>query len=70
MEREVWGSNFRSVKSETVLPTARHRCDISLKGVALPGRSNAEMGPANSSHPSAQHKEYNKRFDFICFIQN
>ena len=24
----------------------------------------AEMGPANSLHPSAQYNEYNERFDF------
>ena len=32
-------------KSDTVLPTARHRCDISSKGAVLPGRNDAEMGP-------------------------
>ena len=33
--REVWGSNFGPVKSDTVLPTARHRCDIISKGAVL-----------------------------------
>ena len=52
LEREVWGSNLGPVKSDTVLPTARHRCDISSKGAVLPGRNDAEMGPANSLHAS------------------
>ena len=33
------------VKLDTVLPTVRHRCEISLKGAVLPGRNDAEMGP-------------------------
>ena len=37
LEREVRGSNLESVKSDTVLPTARHRCDISSKEAVLPG---------------------------------
>ena len=45
--REVWGSIFISVKSNTVLPTARHRCDISSNEAVLPGRNDAEMGPVN-----------------------
>ena len=53
LEREVWGSNLGPVKSDTVLPTARHRCDISSKGAVLPGRNDAEMGPANSLHALA-----------------
>ena len=53
LEREVRGSNLGPVKSDTVLPTARHRCDISSKGAVLPGRNDAEMGPANSLHASA-----------------
>ena len=32
------GSNLGPVKLGTVLPTARHRYDISLKGAVLPGR--------------------------------
>ena len=52
------------VKSDTVLPTARDRCDISSKGAVLPWRNDAEMGPANSLHTSAYYSEYNKRFDF------
>ena len=53
LERKVWDSNLRLVKSDTVLPTARHRCDISSKGAVLPGRNDAENGPANSLHASA-----------------
>ena len=50
-------------KSDTVLPTARHRCDISSKEAVLPGRNDAEMGPANSLHASAYYSDYTKRFD-------
>ena len=48
------------VKSDTVLPTARHRCDISSTGAVLPGRKDAEMGHANSLHASAYYSEYNE----------
>ena len=68
LEREVRGLNLGPVKSDTVLPTARHRCNISLKGAVLPGRNDAEMGPANSLHASAFYSEYNKRFDLIDLI--
>ena len=64
LEREVWGSNLGSVKSDSVLPTARHRCRISSKEAVLPGRNDAEMGPANSFHASANYSEDNERFDF------
>ena len=65
LEREVCGSNLGPVKSDTVLPTARHRCDISSKEAVLPGRNDAEMGPANSLHASAYYSEYNERFDLM-----
>ena len=52
------GSNLGPVKSDTVLPTARHRCNISSKGAVLPGRNDAEMGPANSLHASAYYSKY------------
>ena len=71
LEREVWGSNLGPVKSDTKLPTARHRCDISSNGAVLPGRNDAEMGPANSLHASAYYSGYNERFDlnkFICTV--
>ena len=64
LERKVWGSNLYPVKSDTVLPTARHRCNISSKGAVLPRRNDAEMGPTNSLHASAYYREYNERFDF------
>ena len=32
LEREVGGSNLAPVKWDMVLPMARHRCNISLKG--------------------------------------
>ena len=35
------------------IATARHRCNISSKGVVLPRRNDVEMGPANSLHLSA-----------------
>ena len=53
LELEVLGSNLEAVKSATVLPTARHRYDISRKGAMLPGRNAAEFGPANSLHALA-----------------
>ena len=65
LEREVWGSNLGPIKLGTVLPTARHRCDISSKEAVLPGRNDAEMGPANSLHASAYYSKYNKRFDWF-----
>ena len=63
LEREVRGSNLGPVKSDTVLPTARHHCDISSKGAVLPGRNDTEMSPANSLHASAYYSENNERFD-------
>ena len=50
LEREVRGSYLGSVKSDIVLPTARHRCYISSKGVVLATRNDAETDPANSLH--------------------
>ena len=41
------------VKSNTKLPTAHHRCDISSKGTVLPKPNDAEIGPANSLHALA-----------------
>ena len=46
LEREAKGSNIRPAKSETELPMARPRCDISSREAELLGRNNAEMGPA------------------------
>ena len=54
LEREVWGSSLWPVKLDTMLSTARNRCNISSKEAVLPGgRNNAEMGSANSLHASA-----------------
>ena len=50
LEQEVFGSNLGPVKSDSVLPMIRHRCEISPKGAVLPGRNDAEMGTANSLH--------------------
>ena len=35
LELLIGGSNLGPVKSDTVLPTARYHCDISLKGAVL-----------------------------------
>ena len=53
LEREVLLSNLEPVESDTVLPTARHRCDISSKEAVLLVRNDAEMGPAYTLHASA-----------------
>ena len=47
LEREVGGSSFGPVKSDTVLPTARHHCYIFSNRAVSPGRNDAEMGPAS-----------------------
>ena len=52
-EREAVGSNLRPVKSDTVLSTARHRCNIFSKRDVLLNRNDEEMGPTNSLHASA-----------------
>ena len=62
--KQVWGSNLGPVNSDTVLPTVRYRSDIS-KEAMLPGRNDAEMGPANSLHASVYYSEYIERFDFL-----
>ena len=67
LDREVGGSNLGPVKSDTVLPTVRHRCNISSKGAVLPERNDAEMGPAYSLHASAYYSEYYERLDLICY---
>ena len=50
LEREIRGSHLGPVKSDTVLPMARHRCDISSKGTVLPPHNDVEIDPANSLH--------------------
>ena len=37
----VWGSNLGPVKADTVLPTARHRCNITSKEAVLLGHNDA-----------------------------
>ena len=61
LKRKIWGSNLVPVKSDTVLPTARHRCNISSKEAVLPRRNDVEVGQANSLHASAYCSEYTER---------
>ena len=63
LEREIYPSNLGPVKSDTVLPTVCHRCDISSKEAALFGYNDPKMGCANSLHASAYYSAYNERFD-------
>ena len=51
-----------------MLPTARHRCNSSLKGAVLPGRNDAVMGSANLLHASVHYSEYNERFDSLLRV--
>ena len=39
-----------------MLPTARHRCDISSRRAVLPGRNDAKIGPTNLLHASVYYK--------------
>ena len=39
-----------------------HRCDISSKEAVLPGRNDAEMGPANL------YSQYNETYERFCNI--
>ena len=45
LEREVRGSNFGPVNSNTVSPTTRHRCEISSKEAVLPAGAIDGDGP-------------------------
>ena len=51
----VGGLKFTSRTGQIghMVPTTRHRCNISSNGAVLPGRSDAGMGPANTLHASA-----------------
>ena len=53
------GLRFKSQagQTNTVLPTARHRCNISSKGAALLGLNDAEMGRAKLLHALANYIE-------------
>ena len=53
LERKVWGSNLRPIKSDTVSPMARRHWNIFSKKAVLSGLNDAEIGPANSLHASA-----------------
>ena len=55
----------RAGQLETVLPTARYRCNISSKGAVLPGRNDAQIGPVNSLQASALYCIANFTNDFI-----
>ena len=44
VEREVWDSNLELIKSNTVLPTARHRCNIYSKGAVFKDGSTVRYG--------------------------
>ena len=57
------GLKSRAGQIKTVLIAARHLCDISSKRAGLPGRSDKEMGPANSLHALGYYSEYNERFN-------
>ena len=63
LDREARGSNVVPVKSDIVLPTVRHCCDISSEEAVFPGRNETRMVPAHSLHASAYYSEYNERFD-------
>ena len=58
-------SNLGRVKSDTLLPMVRYRCNIFSKEAVLPGRNDAEIDHANSLHASTYFSAYNKRFDLI-----
>ena len=49
---QLLGSNLGAVKSGTVLPTTRLRCDISSKGAVFLERNDAEMSPTYSLQAS------------------
>ena len=44
------GSNLGPVKSDTVLSTVRHRCNIFSKEAVLPGHNNAEKWALQTRH--------------------
>ena len=49
----LYVQNLWPVKSHTVLPMARHPCDMSSKEAVLPGHNDAEIAPVHSLHASA-----------------
>ena len=50
-----------------MLPTARHRCDISPKRAVLPGRNDAEIDPVTVLHASAYYSERNERLNLKIY---
>ena len=50
LESGAAGLRFKSWTGQIghMLPTVRYHCNISSKEAVLPGRNDAEMGPANS----------------------
>ena len=65
LRQKVWVSSLGPVKLNTVLPTARHRCDISAKVAVLPGTTTWKWAPTNSIHALAYYSKCNERFDLI-----
>ena len=68
LEWEGRDSNLRPLKLDTVLPTTRHHCNISLKGAVLPERNDAKNGPTNPLHASVYYSKYNEKFNLISII--
>ena len=50
-----------------MLPTARHRYDISPKGAVLSGHNDAEIGLVNLLHALAYYSEHNERFNLKIY---
>ena len=65
LEQDFWGSNLGLVKSDTVLPTLCHRCDISSKEAVLLGHNDTKLSPVNSLHALVYYNKYNVK-DLIC----
>ena len=61
-KRKGWGANLGPAKLNGVLPTACHRCNISLKEALFPGCNDLEMGPASWLHALRQKRKYNETF--------
>ena len=59
---KVKGSNLGPVKPNTVLPTARHRCDISSKGAVLPAGAITRRWAASTRYTL---RRINERFDLL-----
>ena len=64
LERKVCGSNLGPVKSDTVLPTACPRCNISSDEAELPLAQEHVDKPCQLVTRFAEYSEYNKSFNF------